>query len=209
MSEEKEKVEKDEGLLVGRDVYLESGVHIGTKVRNHDMAKFIFKRRADGLYILDIQQTDERLRKAAEILSRYEPGEVLIVASRVYSSNAASKFAKLTDIELMEGRFVPGALTNLSSKKFKEPKMIFVCDPRGEKQAIEEASKVGVPVIALCDSDNETRLIDFIIPANNKGKKSLALVFYILTREIMIKQGKIKSYDEFKFSPEFFEQLEG
>jgi len=212
MTEEKEEKikseeEKDEGLLVKRDVYLESGAHIGTKVKNHDMIGYIFKRRTDGLFIIDLKQTDEKLRYAASILSKYDPKEVLVVASRVYSGGPASKFGKLTDITIMDGRFVPGAMTNITSKKFTEPSILFVCDPRGERQSILEAVKIGIPVIALCDTDNETKFIDYVIPVNNKGRKSLALVFHILSREIMMKQGKIKTYDEFKQSPAYFEEL--
>ncbi len=200
--------EKQDGLLVPREAYLESGIHIGTKVRNNDMIAFIFKKREDGLFVLDITKINERLRQATGIISKYKPSDVLIVASRVYSSSAATKFSKLTGIEVMDGRFVPGTMTNTTSKKFKEPRLLFVCDPRGERQAVAEAAKVGVPVIALCDSDNETKFVDYVIPANNKGRKSLALIFYIFTREIMLKQGKISSYDEFKFTPQYFEQLE-
>ncbi len=200
--------EKQDGLLVPREVYLESGIHIGTKVKNNDMVSFIFKRREDGLFVLDITKIDARLRQAIGIVAKYNPSDVLIVASRVYSSSAATKFSKLTGIEVMDGRFVPGTMTNTSSKKFKEPKLLLVCDPRGERQAVAEAAKVGVPVIALCDSDNETKFIDYVIPANNKGRKALALVFYVFTRELMLKQGKISSYDEFKQSPQYFEQLE-
>lgn len=204
-----EKTEKESGLLVNKELYLEAGAHIGTKVKNKDMASFIFKiKEKTGVYILDIAKTDERLRELSKIISKYDPSEILIVASRVYSSSAASKFSRFTGVGLMEGRFVPGTLTNLKSKKFKEPSLLFVCDPRGERQAISEAAKVGIPIIALCDTDNETKFLDYIVPVNNKGRKSLALVFYILTRELMLKQGKIKNYEEFKHTPQYFEQLE-
>ena len=209
--EEKEKTKTEEkaGFLVNKEIYLECGAHIGTKIKNNDMAHFIFKiKERTGVYILDLSKTDERLRKLANIIAKYDPSEVLVVASRVYSGSAASKFAKLTGVTLLEGRFVPGTMTNLKSKKFKEPSILFVCDPRGERQAISEAARMGVPIVALCDSDNETKFIDFVVPVNNKGRKSLALVFYILTRELMLKQGKIKSYDEFKHTHQYFEQLE-
>lgn len=208
--EKKEKTEKKiEGLLVNKEIYLESGVHIGTKVKNKDMDDFIFKiKEKTGIYILDISQTDKKLRELSKFLSKYDPSEILVVASRVYSGSAAAKFSRLTGINLMKGRFVPGTMTNLKTKHFQEPSMLFVCDPRGERQAVSEAAKMGVPIVALCDTDNETKFIDMVIPANNKGRKSLALIFYILSREIMLKQGKIKSYDDFKYTPSYFEQLE-
>ncbi|MEM3422407.1 MAG: 30S ribosomal protein S2 [Candidatus Bilamarchaeaceae archaeon] len=196
------------GLPVSQDMFLEAGVHIGTRIKTNDMKKFIFKKRDDGLYILDLTKTAERIMAAAKLLTKYSPSDILIVASRVYSSNAASKFSKLTGIPVLQGRFVPGTTTNLSSKQFQEPKLILVCDPKGEREAIMESAKNGVPIIALCDTDNETKFVDLIIPINNKGRRSLALLFYILAREVMLSQGKIKSYNEFKYDINFFEKLE-
>lgn len=194
------------GLLVKQETYLEAGIHIGTKLRTDDMRNFVFKRRDDGLFILDLRKADERLLAAAKIITKYKPEEVLVVASRAYSGNPASKFSNLTGIPASLGRFIPGTMTNLAYKKFKEPKILFVCDPRGERVAIAEAAKNGVPVVALCDTDNETKFIDLVIPVNNKGKRSLALIFYILAREIMLAQGKIASYEEFPYDLAYFER---
>jgi len=194
------------GMLVKQEMYLESGIHIGTKIRTHDMRPYIFKRRSDGLFILDLRKTDERLLKAAKLLAQYAPEDVLVVASRAYSGNPASKFAQLTGVQIIQGRFVPGTMTNLAFSDFREPRLIFICDPKGEREAIAEAAKNGVPTIGLCDTDNETKFIDIVIPANNKGKRALALIFYILTRELMLAQDKIKSYDEFEYNVNHFEQ---
>jgi small subunit ribosomal protein S2 len=172
------------------------------------MREFIFKKRDDGLFILDLRKTAERLMASAKLLAKYQPADILIVASRVYSGNPAIKFSKLTGIPVLQGRFVPGTMVNLMSKQFKEPKIVFVCDPKGEREAIAESAQNGVPVISLCDSDNETKFIDLIVPINNKGRRSLALVFYVLAREIMLHQGKIKSYDEFNHDINFFERLD-
>ena len=196
------------GALVKQETYLEAGIHIGTRVRTFDMRKYIFKRRDDGLYILDLRKTDERLISVAKLIARYKPEDVLVVASRLYSSTPAAKFSSLTGVPLLKGRFIPGTMTNLSYTSFKEPKLIFVCDPKGEQEAISVAAKNGVPIAALCDTDNETKFIDLIIPANNKGKKALALIFFILTRELMLSQGKISSYDQCEYTPSYFEQLE-
>jgi len=198
-------VEKTD-MLLKQESYLEAGVHIGTKIRTYDMRSYVFKRRDDGLYILDLRKANERLLNAVKILAKYKPEEVLVVASRTYSGNPASKFCALTGVELIKGRFIPGTLTNLAYSGFRETKLIFVCDPKGEREAIIEGSKNGVPIMALCDTDNETRFIDLVIPINNKGKKSLALIFYILARELMLAQGKIKSYDEFPHDIAYFEQ---
>lgn len=196
------------GLPVSQDMFLEAGVHIGTRIKTNDMKQFIFKKRDDGLYILDLMKTAERIMAATKLLSKYPLNDILVVASRVYSGNAAQKFSKLTGIPVLQGRFVPGTTTNLSSKKFQEPKLIFVCDPKGEREAIMESAKNGVPVIALCDTDNETKFVDLVIPINNKGRRSLALLFYIMAREILLSQGTIKSYKEFTYDVSFFERLE-
>ena len=195
------------GMPVKQEVFLEAGVHIGTKIRTCDMRQYIFKRRDDGLYILDLRKSAERLMDAAKMMAKYKPEDVWVVASRVYSSNPASKFCELTGVNIVKGRFVPGTMTNMNIKKFMEPKIIFVCDPKGEHEAVAESAKNGVPVIALCDTDNDTKFIDLVIPINNKGKRSLALIFYILTRELLMSQGKIKSYEEFTHEIGFFEQL--
>ena len=195
------------GMPVKQEVFLEAGVHIGTKIRTNDMKPFIFKRRDDGLYILDLRKSAERLVTAAKLIAKYAPEDVAIVASRVYSSNPATKFATLTGVRLIKGRFVPGTMTNMSYQGFLEPKLLVVCDPKGEREALAESAKNGVPTIALCDTDNETKFVDLVVPINNKGKRSLALAFYILTRELMMAQGKIKSYDEFPHEVNYFEQM--
>ncbi len=204
---ETEKEEKS-SFLIPREKYLETGIHIGTRFKTSDMKKFIFKMRDDGLYILDLRKIDERIREAAKVMSQYKPEEIMVVASRLYSGNAAEKFSKLTGVGLLRGRFVPGTMTNINLPNFKEPKLLFVCDPKGEGEAIREASMTGVPVIALCDTDNGTRYVDWIVPANNKGRRSLAAVFYLLARELLMSQGKINSYDEFEYRLEQFERFE-
>ncbi|MBU0532046.1 30S ribosomal protein S2 [Candidatus Micrarchaeota archaeon] len=195
------------GMPLKQDIFLEAGVHIGTKIRTSDMREFIFKRRDDGLYILDLRQSAERLMAAAKLISKYDPQDVTVVASRIYSGNPAKKFAKLTGINIIRGRFTPGTMTNMTCKGFTEPKLILVCDPKGEREALMESAQNGVTVIAFCDSNNETKYVDYIVPINNKGKRSLALAFYVLAREMMMSQGKIKSYDEFTYDIQYFEEL--
>ncbi len=195
------------GLPLKQEVFLEAGVHIGTKIRTNDMREYIFKRRDDGLYILDLRKSAERLMDAAKLIARYKPEEVVVVASRIYSSSPASKFAEITGASIVKGRFVPGTMTNMNVAGFMEPKLIMVCDPKGEHEAVLESAKNGVPVIGLCDTDNDTTFIDLVIPINNKGKKALALIFYILSREVLMIQGKIKDYSEFQHGIEYFEQL--
>ena len=203
-----EPTETKASFLIPQEKYLETGIHIGTRFKTMDMKDFVFKMRDDGLYILDLRKTDERIREAAKLIAKYKPEEVLVIASRVYSGNAAEKFSKLTGVDLLKGRFIPGTMTNIKLPNFKEPKLLIVCDPKGEWEAIREASMTGVPVIGLCDTDNNTVFVDWIIPANNKGRRSLAVIFYLLSRELMMSQGKIKSYDEFEHRLDYFERFE-
>lgn len=194
-------------LLVQQDKYLEAGIHIGTKIKTPDMNAFIYKARQDKLYVLDLKKVDDRLRFAAKFIARYEPATVLVVASRAYAANAASKFASLVGCKIIVGRFIPGVFTNPARPDFCEPKLLIMCDPKGERQAIREASRTGIPVIALCDTDNSTKFTDWVIPCNNKGKRSLALIFYLLTREVMKARGLIASNEEFKIPLEEFEEM--
>lgn len=192
-----ERIGKMENFLIKQETYLEAGIHIGTKLRVNDMSPFIYRMRNDGLYVLDLRKIDERIRFAGKILSQYAPEEVLVVASRTYSSNAAAVFSQLTGIKVYQGRFIPGILTNVARADFVEPKLLLVCDPKGERQAVVEAGKMGIPTIGLCDTDNTTSFIDWIVPCNNKGRRSLALLFYLFAREYQMGRNKIASYDEF------------
>jgi len=197
-----------ESLLIKQEKYLESGIHIGTKIKVIDMAPFIYRQRNDGLYVLDLRKIDERIRFAGKELGKYNPSEILIVASRTYSSTAAAKFCELTGCKLLTGRFVPGVLTNVARPDYSEPNLIFICDPKGERQAVQDAGKIGISLIGLCDTDNYKTFIDWVIPCNNKGRRSLALIFYLLAREMLMGSGKIASYDDFKSTIEDFEGIE-
>jgi len=186
-----------DSLLIKQETYLEAGIHIGTKLKVMDMNPFIYRMRNDGLYVLDLRKIDERIRLAAKLLSQYAPEEILVVASRTYAGNAASVFSALTGVKVYQGRFIPGILTNVNRADFVEPKLILVCDPKGERQAVIEAGKMGIATIGLCDSDNTTSFIDWVVPCNNKGRRSLALIFYLFSREYLMAKGKIASYEEF------------
>ncbi len=185
-------------FLVPTDEYLKSGIHIGTKFKTKYMEQFIYKTRPDGLSVLNLQKIDERIGIAANFLSQYAPEEVLIVSRRENGWKPVKLFGKLTGAKVFAGRYPPGMLTNPQLDIYREAKIVLVTDSWPDRNAILDAIKVGIPVVALCDTNNQSNNIDLVVPCNNKGKKSLGLFFWILTREYMKHRGMIKRDDEFK-----------
>ena len=194
----------EQKFLVPQDVYLKSGIHIGTKFRTRYMEQFIYKTRPDGLSVLNLQKINDRIEVAANMLAQYKPEDILIVSRRENGWKAVKMFGKLTGVRVFAGRYPPGILTNPNLEKFIETKIILVTDSWPDRNAINDALKIGIPVIALCDTNNQTNNIDLVVPCNNKGKKSLGLLFYILAKEYMKKRGLTKSDKEFEAKIEDF-----
>ena len=180
--------------LIPVDEYLAAGVHIGTQRKTEDMKRFVYRVRADGLYVLDVKATDERIKIAANFLSKFDPARILVVSARQYGQFPATMFAKVTGAKSVVGRFIPGTLTNPEYRDFVEPDVVVVTDPIGDSQAVKEAVDVGVPVIAMCDTNNMTTHIDIVIPTNNKGRKALALIYWLLAKEITKLRGQQTDY---------------
>ncbi|MFQ6105761.1 MAG: 30S ribosomal protein S2 [Candidatus Hydrothermarchaeaceae archaeon] len=179
-----------EELLTTLDDYLAAGIHIGTQQKNADMKPYIYRVRADGLYVLDVKKTDERIRAAAKFLAKFPPEQILVVSRRQYGQKPVSDFARLVSATAISGRFIPGTLTNPNLSSFLEPEVLVITDPRGDEQALIEASLVGTPVVALCDTDNSLSRVDIVIPTNNKGKKALNIVYWLLARELLRARGE-------------------
>jgi small subunit ribosomal protein S2 len=192
-------------LLIEEDVYLTSGVPSGTQQKSADMKDFIFKVRSDGLYVLDIKKTNERIKVAANMIARYKPEEILVVSARQYGQKPVRMFSNIIGCHTFPGRFVPGTLTNPSLDVYVEPKILIVTDPAADQQALREAINSRIPVIGLCDANNETKYVDLVIPANNKGRRSLAIVYWLLTREILKIKGIIETNEDFKTEVKDFE----
>ncbi|MBU1941426.1 MAG: 30S ribosomal protein S2, partial [Candidatus Thermoplasmatota archaeon] len=170
-----------------------------------DIKEFIYKVRNDGLYIIDVKKTDTRIKAAAKFLSKYDPAKILAVSVRQYGQKPIKKLNEFTGIQILDGRFRPGTLTNPNSKDFFEPDVILLTDPLADIQALHEAKNIGIPVVALCDTNNETRYIDLAIPTNNKGRRALALIYWLITRELLKEKGKLGTEDEFSIPMEEFE----
>jgi len=187
-----------EQFLVPTDNYLKSGIHIGTKFRTRYMEQFIYKTRPDGLSVLNLQKIDERIKIAAKFLAQYAPEEILIVSRRENGWKPVNMFGKLTGAKVFAGRYPPGILTNPKLDNYIEVKILLATDAWPDRNAIIDAVKMGVPVIALCDTNNQANNIDLVIPANNKGKKSLGLFFWILAREYLRNRGILKKNEDLK-----------
>ena len=194
-----------EEYLVPLDQYLAAGVHIGTQQKTQDMKKFIYRVRQDGLYVLDVRKTDERLRVAGKFLARFDPESILAVSVRLYGQKPVKKFGEVTGARAIPGRFLPGTMTNPQVKKFLEPDVLIVTDPRADHQAMKEAIEIGIPIVALVDTENFLSFVDLAIPTNNKGRKALALIYWILAREILYNRKEIESREDFKIPVEDFE----
>ena len=197
---------EEEQLLVPLDEYLKVGLHIGTKFRTKFMSPFIYKVRPDGLAVLNVQEINKRLDLATKMMAKYNPDEILVVCRRENGWKPVKMIHKHTGIKIFAGRYPPGILTNSSLKNFMETKLIIVADPWPDRNAVNDAARLGIPIIALCDTNNDAASVDLVIPCNNKGKKSLALIFWVMAKEYLKSKGKIKEDSEFKATIDEFTQ---
>jgi small subunit ribosomal protein S2 len=172
---------------------LSTGIRVGTPVKTKFMSPFIVKANPEGLYILDISKTLARVDVAAKFIGRANISKVAVTSAREYGKTPVEKFCEITGATRILGRFMPGTFTNPSLPDYMEPEIVVVTDPQADQQAVLEATRAGVPVIAIANSDNVTAKVDLIIPANNRGRKALATVYWLLAREVLKKQGVIKS----------------
>tara|TARA_B100000963_G_C22496378_1_gene611652 strand:+ start:271 stop:885 length:615 start_codon:yes stop_codon:yes gene_type:complete len=192
-------------LLIDEDTFLTCGVHIGTKQKSKDMEPYVYKVRDDGLRILNVNMTSEKVVEAAQFLKDFDPKDVLVVSARQYGWKPATKFADSCGFECIAGRFTPGRLTNPEMRFFIEPKVIVLTDPAADAQAFREATNIKIPVIAMCDSNNLTTNVDIVIPGNNKGRRSLALIYWLLSREILRIRGELAADEDLEETIDDFE----
>lgn len=180
----------DEELLVEREEYLKNGVHIGTRSQNVDMDDYIFHVKKNGLAILDLNKTDEQIREVAEILADYSPEEILVVGRKEEAYQPIKTLSEVLGTDSVNGRFMPGTLTNPRSDNFTEPEIVIVTDPEEDGQAVTEASDVNIPVVAIADSENSLDDVDYVIPANNKGENAIGMVFWLLAQQMKEAKGE-------------------
>lgn len=171
---------------------LAAQVHVGTKNANTRMTPYIHKRRADGVNLINIGKTWEKLILASRVIAAIEnPQDIVVVSARPYGHRAALKFAKYIGAEAIVGRFTPGTFTNYITRSFREPRLVICTDPRSDFQAIKEASYVNIPVISLADTDASLQYVDIAIPTNNKGKHAIGLIYWLLARAVLRLRGSL------------------
>ena len=191
--------------VVSEQVLLSTGIRVGTLVKTKSMANFISRTRPDGLHIIDVAKTLQRIELAAKFVSNLDLSRVVVYSSREYGKTPVTQFTELTGTIPLTGRFMPGTFTNPLYPKHLDPEAVIVTDPSMDQQAVNEATQVGVPVIAICDTDNLTENVDLVIPANNRGRKALAAVMWLLTRSVLQHSGKLSSDEALSHSIEDFE----
>jgi small subunit ribosomal protein S2 len=192
-------------LLIPLDRYLAAGLHIGTQQKTKDMERYIYRVRADGLYVLDVRKTNDRIISAAKFLAKFDSDDILVVSTRQYGQAPVKRFGEISGAKTIPGRFIPGTLTNPAYNKFIEPKVLVVTDPRSDSQAIIEAKQMGLPVVALCDTENLLGNVDIVVPVNNKGRKAIALVYWLLARQMLREKGILKEDQDLDVEPTDFE----
>ena len=190
---------------VSEQVLLSTGIRVGTLVKTKSMASFISRTRPDGLHIIDVAKTLQRIELAAKFVSNLDLSRIVVYSSREYGKTPVAKFTELTGTIPLTGRFMPGTFTNPLYPKHLDPEAVIVTDPSMDQQAVIEATQVGVPVIAICDTDNLTENVDVVIPANNRGRKALAAVMWLLSRSVLQHSGKLSSDESMSYSIEDFE----
>ena len=182
-------------LLLPFETYEENAVNIGTQQKSADMARFIDTVRDDGLYLLDVNMTDSRIRTTATFLNKYDAPRIMVVSARQYGQRPARLFAEAIGANAAVGRFIPGSLTNPALRSYVEPDVLFVTDPAADQQALKEAVNSGLPVVGIVDANNNLRNVDVAVPANNKGRRSLALIYWLLAREVLKARGETTDED--------------
>ena len=194
-----------EELLLPRDTLLSAGIHIGTRMKTKDMSPFIYRVRPDGLFVLDVKKTDERIRVVGKFLARFEPSKIAVISARLYGGTPVQKFCETIRATPLTGRFIPGMLSNPLYPNRIEPSVVVVSDSKADLQAVKEAAAVGVPVVALCSTDNDFTGVDLVIPTNNKGRRALAVIFWLLARQVLRERGEIAPDKDIPFSIDDFE----
>jgi len=180
-----ETKKEDQTILTPLEDYIKTASYLGTKVITPTMRKYVYRRRLDGLSILNTLLVDKKLAEGIDFIKQFKPNEWTLVCKREAGWRGAKMFSELTGVRTFTKKYPSGVLTNTILEDFIETKMIFVCDPWLDKNALADARKVRIPVVGLCDTNNHTANIDVVMIGNNKSNKSMGLFFWLMSREYM------------------------
>jgi small subunit ribosomal protein SAe len=182
-----------------------SGAHLGGKCLTKQMTKYVWKKKQSGVYMFDVQKQYEKIHAAARIIAAVPDSSAIIsVSGRSYGQRAVYKFGKFTKSISIGGRWTPGMLTNQNTDKYVEPRLLVLTDPRIDINALKESTYMNIPIIALCNTDNNLEFVDCAIPCNNRSKRSLAMVYWLLTREVLNLKGELDENNQFTELPDLF-----
>lgn len=184
---------------------LATGIRVGTSVKTKFMTPFITKASPEGLYMLDMDITLNRIETAGKFISKFDIKKVIVCTGRAYAETPVEKFCEVTGATMIEGRFMPGTLTNPSLSYYIEPQLVIISDPQVDAQAVTEATNAGIPVIGVSNTDNVTSKVDLVIPANNRGRKSLATIYWLMARHYLLEKGELKENEKMKYEIDDFE----
>ena len=184
---------------------LSTGIRVGTAVKTKFMRQYITESSPEGLYMLDIDITLQRIKTAAKFVNQMDIKKVIVCSGREYANTPIEKFCECTGAVMMLRRFMPGTLTNPSLPFYTEPQLVIISDPQVDAQAVTESTNAGIPIIGVANTDNLTSKLDLVIPANNRGRKALATVYWLLAREILIQKGELTEDQDMKYEIDDFE----
>lgn len=180
--EEAKKTKTERGnLLVPLGEYIKVAVHLGTRAVTPGMKQYVYRRKADGIAVLDTKKIDEKIKTAAAFLSQYEPEQILVCCKRDSGHKALDAFGKAIGARTFK-RYSAGLITNPDLNNFFEPKVLFIIDPWLDRNPLKDSVKIKVPIVALCDTNNQVEYIDILVPCNNKTAMSIGLVLYIIAK---------------------------
>ncbi|MCX8193901.1 MAG: 30S ribosomal protein S2 [Candidatus Pacearchaeota archaeon] len=208
--ENKEKQQTKEGkeqesLLAPLEDYINAGVHLGTRAVTPDMRQYVYRRKADGVAVLNTKKIDEKINVAATFLAQYSPEDILFCCRRDAGSKAVEAFKNALELKKVFTRYPAGIITNPKLDDFFEPKVLFIVDPWLDKNALNDAVKIHIPIVALCDTNNTTTNIDVVVPCNNKTAASIGLVLYLIAKLYLEKRRikkKLSAKDFYELSEE-------
>ena len=196
--------EQTEAIDIKKKV-ISTGIRVGTQVKTKFMKQYIEKASPEGLYMLNIDMTLDKINTSAKFINRIGAENIIVCSGRQYAGIPIEKFCEMTGAKQLLGRFMPGTLTNPSLPYYIEPKLVLISDPEVDEQALIEATNAGIPVIGIANTDNITSKLDIIIPANNRGRKALATIYWLLVRQILIEKGELKENESMKYEIDDFE----